>query len=60
MSNKLIKKVTCYFCDKEVEYTNECNQIWGKWVCPGCSKLIAGIVNNMLKEIEAEKENKNE
>lgn len=60
MSNKLIKKVTCCLCDKEVEYTNECNQLFGKWVCPECSEKVANIVNNMLNEIKTEKENKNE
>lgn len=62
MSNKLIKKVTCCLCDKEVKYTDECRELWGKWVCPECSEKVAKFVNEKINEEidkkgEGEKEN---
>ena len=54
MSNKLKKTITCEFCGETVKYTNECQKLFDKDVCPGCVGLITRIVNNMIAEHERE------
>lgn len=54
MSNKLKKRITCCLCDKTVPFTEDCQELFNKDVCPKCAGMVATIVNNMLKEHEAE------
>lgn len=50
MSNKLKKKITCVFCEKTVPYTSDCQELFGRDVCPDCAGKVAEVVNKMVSE----------
>ncbi len=50
MSNKLKKKITCCLCDRTVPYTNECNKLLERDVCPDCSVRLVKVVERILAE----------
>ena len=56
MSNKLKKKIVCCLCDRTVPYYTEgCQKLFDKDVCPECAVKVAEIVNraidNMVENI---------
>lgn len=52
MSNKLKKKIKCYFCNKTVPFTEDCQELFGQGVCPKC----AAVVNKIVDEYSDSKE----
>lgn len=48
MSNKLKKKIVCCLCDKTVPYSNECQELFDRDVCPDCAGKVAEIVNGII------------
>lgn len=56
MSNKLKKKIKCYFCNKTVPFTEDCQELFGKDVCPECAVKVAAVVNKIVDEYSDSKE----
>ena len=50
MSNKLKKTITCEFCEKTVKYTSDCQELFGRDVCPECAERITQLANKILDE----------
>ena len=49
MSNKLKKKIVCCLCDRTVPYYTEgCQKLFDKDVCPECAVKVAEIVNGII------------
>ena len=56
MSNKLKKKIKCCLCNRTIPYYTEgCQKLFDKDVCPECAAKVAGMVNggidNMAENI---------
>lgn len=52
MSNKLKKEIICGFCEKTVPYTSDCQELFGRDVCPDCAEKIVRVVNKLSVEGE--------
>ena len=50
------KTITCYMCDKTVELTDDCQVLFGKDVCPECTRNLTRLVNKMMVEKDIKKE----
>ena len=51
MSNKLKKKIKCCLCNRTVPYYTEgCQKLFDKDVCPECVVKVAAIVNEIIDE----------
>ena len=50
------KTITCCMCDKTVELTDDCQVLFGKDVCPECTRNLTRLVNKMMVEKDIKKE----
>ena len=50
------KMITCCMCDKTVELTDDCQVLFGKDVCPECTRNLTRLVNKMMVEKDIKKE----
>lgn len=41
------KTITCCFCEKTVELTDDCQKLFDKDVCPECARNLTRLVNKM-------------
>ena len=50
------KTITCCFCEKTVELTDDCQVLFGKDVCPECTRNLTRLVNKMIVEKDIKKD----
>ena len=50
MSNKLKKKIVCCLCDRTVPFTEDCQKLFDRDICPECAAKVAEIVNRAIDD----------